>query len=600
MFMRVSFAVLCALLISTLDASAQSRITASTMDSLGNAYVTGWRTVGARWEISTTKYDKDGAWQWTDAYPDDPTKDDAEGWGIAVDAEGNVYVAAHVGTQKPSEGDCLLIKYPAGYLQGDAPEWVRTWGTPVGWDQNWTIALDSDGHIYVTGYSTQIHDGVTAYDIVTMKYDSQGNLLWNRLYNGPANSGEQACAIAVDPLRHNVYITGFTNVGGARNIVTIMYDSAGTEQWVRRYTGPVSMVNKGSSLALDTEGSVYVTGFSMGAASVDFATIKYNLAGDEVWAARYDGPGGGVDQTAPPTLWGLGGGTIGSYLQTNQGIIVTTEVLDPAPEIPYLTARVRALGLNQGLTNSLLAKLQACAASLAAANAWQRRDAANVLGAFKNQLQDLADEGLVPGDLAGELRAVATQIAKGILGTPTTVVYVTGLSTNADGNADFATIKYNGDDGRPMWNLPGQPGTTAAKPGNPANIALRYSGPANGIDWAFAMAMNVDGDLYVAGPSMEDAARGVDFFTVKYFVNTYQPAVLAQARYNGPGNGVDQACGFATWRDPVSGRNVIFRDPVTGQDYVGVTGNSIATGGLWDYMSIMYDGNLGVRWMQRY
>ena len=41
-------------------------------------------------------------------------------------------------------------------------------------------------------------------------------------------------------------------------------------------------------------------------------------------------------------------------------------------------------------------------------------------------------------------------------------------------------------------------------------------------------------------------------------------------------------------------------DPATGEDYVGVTGNSIETGPLWDYMSIMYDGDLGVRWMQRY
>ncbi len=316
-----------------------------------------------------------------------------------------------------------------------------------------------------------------------------------------------------------------------------------------------------------------------------------------IWTARYDGPGGGNDQPAPPVGGSQGSATY-SYVQNNQGIIVTTEVLDPAPELSYLAARVVELGLNRGLTNSLLVKLDASLASLAAKNAGQRQNAARVLGAFANQLRDLVAEGLVSGDSGAELAAVASQISKGILGIGTTVVYVTGQSTNAAGDVDFATVKYNGDDGRPMWNLPDQPGTTADKRGTPPNIALRYAGPGNGVDRAWAMAMDLDGDLYVAGPSTETAASKVDFFTVKYFVNTYQPVVLGQARYNGPGNGADQACGFATWQDPASGRRFIFRDPATHEDYVAVTGNSIGTGTpAQQYTSVVYTGSLDLRWI---
>jgi len=603
MFGRVVCGLLCVFFVSTVDAGAQSRITASTMDSNGNVYVTGWRTVvtGAQWEMATTKYNKNGVWQWTHPYPGDPARPDAESWGIAADAAGNVYVAGHVSGAVGV--DCVLIKYPPSYTQGAQPEWVRTWDGGLSDDQNWTIALDSDGGVYVTGYSWQSHGGVQSADIVTTKYDSQGNTDWTRLYNGLGNGNENGYAIAVDPVRKNVYVTGpslGTGVATSRDIVTIMYDSAGTEQWVQRYTGSVNGLNRGTSLALDAEGSVYVTGWSQGTASIDYATIKYDVSGHEVWAARYDGPGGGNDQPAPP-VGGAQGSATYSYVQNNQGIVVTTEVLDPAPEVPYLAARVAELGLNRGLTTSLLVKLDACLASLLAENAEQRQDAANAIGAFVNQLQDLAAEGLVPAGAAAVLTEVANLIVKGILGIETTVVYVTGQSTNAAGNVDFATIKYNGDDGRPMWNLPGQPGTTAAKPGNPANIALRYNGPGNGIDRAWAMAMNLDGDLFVAGPSMAVAASSVDFFTVKYFVNTYQPVVLGEARYNGPGNGVDQACGFSTWRDPASGKPFVFRDPVTGGDYVAVTGNSIGTGTpAQEYTTIVYDGGLGFRWIQRY
>jgi hypothetical protein len=604
MFSRVVVGALCIAFLSAVEAGAQARITASTMDSNGNVYVTGWRTVvtAARWEMATTKYDRNGLRLWTHAYPGDPARPDAESWGIAADAAGNVYVAAHVtGTHGV---DCLLIKYPSDYTQGAEPAWVRTWDGGLSDDQNWTIALDVDGFIYVTGYSMQSHGGAQSADIVTMKYDSQGNLVWNRLYSGTGDGNENGYAIVVDPVTKNVYVTG-TSLGAgpaatSRDMITISYDSAGTERWVQRYTGPVIGLNRGTSLALDAEGSVYVTGWSQGMGSIDYATIKYDVSGHEIWVARYDGPGGGNDQPAPPA-GGTQGSAFASYVHNNQGIIVTTEVLDPAPEIPYLATRVVALGLNRGLTNSLLVKLDACLASLVADNAAQRQNAANVLGAFVNQLQDLVAEGLLSGDSGAELEAVADQIGKGVLGVGTTVVYVTGQSTNAAGNVDFATVKYNGDDGRPMWNLPGQPGTTPDKPGNPADIALRYNGPGNGIDRAWAMAMDLDGDLYVAGPSTEAAARSVDFLTIKYFVNTYQPVVLGQARYNGPGNGADQACGFATWTDPASGRQYVYRDPATHEDFVAVTGNSIGTGvPAQEYTTIVYDGALSLRWLQRY
>jgi hypothetical protein len=56
------------------------------------------------------------------------------------------------------------------------------------------------------------------------------------------------------------------------------------------------------------------------------------------------------------------------------------------------------------------------------------------------------------------------------------------------------------------------------------------------------MAADAAGNVYVAGHVT--GAAGVDCSLIKYVVNTYQPLVLAQARYNGPGNGAEQACGF--------------------------------------------------------
>jgi hypothetical protein len=612
---RLAVAVICLSFLSVVSAHGQARITASTMDSNGNVFVTGWRTVikGAQWDIATSKYDKNGIKQWTHSYPNSAVFTDAESWGIAVDPAGNVYVAAHAGVS--TNVDCVLIKYPRDYQQGQDPAWVRTWDGGVWHDQWWTIAVDSDGFIYVTGYSTQVHDSVQESDVVTAKYDGDGNMVWGPyLYNGPGNSGEDGLAIAVDPVTKNVAVTGVSRGGPAPggDIVTFLHDAQGAVKWVRRYSGPIANgLNKGTSVAFDAAGSLYVTGWSQGTntpsdgvTDIDWATIKYDGAGNEVWVSRYDGPGGSNDQPAPPVHGGGGKSSFGNYIQTNQGIVVTSEVMDPLRELPYLAGKVTALGLNKGLTNSLQVKLNACIAALQADNAASRNNAHNVLGAFVNQVRSLAAEGLIGAAAATEVTSVANQIIKGILGIATTVVYVSGQSTGASGgtNVDFATVKYNGEDGSPMWNLPGQPGTTPEKPGIPADVALRYNGAANGVDRIWGMALDFDGNIYVTGPSMEDSARSVDYFTRKYFVNTYQPAVLAEARYDGPGQAGDQSCGFATWRDPVSGRSFIFRDPLTGADYVAVTGNSIGPKppGSQDYVTVVYDGGLALRWIGRY
>src|SRR3974377_1218276 len=180
---KISLGLTCMLFVSVMEAQA-ARITASTMDAKGNVYVTGWSVKpGIIAEIVTIKYDKNGNKLWSHTFPNDPAKPDGEGWGIAVDPSGNVYVAGHGGT--PANVDCLLIKYPSDYVEGDPPEWVRTYSGPRH-DQNWTIAIDSDGYVYVTGYSQQLHDGALNNDIVTMKYDSNGNMVWGtpRFYNG--------------------------------------------------------------------------------------------------------------------------------------------------------------------------------------------------------------------------------------------------------------------------------------------------------------------------------------------------------------------------------------------------------------------------------
>ena len=66
---------------------------------------------------------------------------------------------------------------------------------------------------------------------------------------------------------------------------------------MRRYGDIAFGSHEANGVALDSNGSPHVTGYSPGPTSGnDFATIKYDANGNEVWVERYNGPFNGDDQ----------------------------------------------------------------------------------------------------------------------------------------------------------------------------------------------------------------------------------------------------------------------------------------------------------------
>jgi outer membrane protein assembly factor BamB len=98
-------------------------------------------------------------------------------------------------------------------------------------------------------------------------------------------------------------------------------------------------------------------------------------------------------------------------------------------------------------------------------------------------------------------------------------VYVTGNSVATLGN--YATIKYSST-GKELW-------------------VRRYNGPTNGSDTADAIAVDSAGNVYVTGYS-EGSGTSFDYATIKYSSTGKQ---LWVRRYNGPENGVDSAYAMA-------------------------------------------------------
>lgn len=214
---------------------------------------------------------------------------------IAVDDAGNVYVTGSTCTQNDDSGNCIASKYVTIKYDSDGNQlWVATYsGLGNGTDEPTAIAVDGDGNVYVTGASWG--DG-TLTDYATIKYDGSGNQLWLRRYNGPLSGNDRATALVLDG-DGNVYVTGESQgANGDLDFATIRYDTDGNPLWVARYDGPANGDDSAEAVALDTNGNVYVTGTSTGVSgNSDYATLQYDSNGSQLWVARYSSDPGNVD-----------------------------------------------------------------------------------------------------------------------------------------------------------------------------------------------------------------------------------------------------------------------------------------------------------------
>ena len=265
---------------------------ALSVDSSGNVYVTGWSPgSGTGLDYATIKYSPSGDTLWVKRY-NGPGNGSDYAYALAVDGSGNVYVTGW-SYGSGSSSDYATIKYsPAGDTL-----WVRRYNGPGNsYDYATALAVDSSGNLYVAGYSDSDTSSFFNYDYATIKYSPSGDTVWVRRYNGPGNSDEEASALAVDD-SGNVYVTGQSDgSGSSSDYATIKYSPSGDTLWVRRYHGPGNGTDYAYALAVDGSGNVYVTGSSNGSGTFrDYATIKYNSAGDTLWARRYNGTGNDWD-----------------------------------------------------------------------------------------------------------------------------------------------------------------------------------------------------------------------------------------------------------------------------------------------------------------
>jgi hypothetical protein len=269
--------------------------TAMAIDDSGNVIVVGWATykqTGA--DFVTIKYSPDGEKLWSRTYHGVIGKKEDKAKAVVVDTANNIYVTGW--SDAGSGFDFVTIKY---FPNGDTA-WARRYDGPGhGEDKPVAIAVNDSMNVYVTGWSTGIGTG---FDFATLKYDKNGNLLWEQRYDGPKSSTDLPAAMTLRGFT-DLYVTG-ASIDTTNDYTVIKYNAAtGYQRWVSRYKGPGDDLPR--SIALRGAPNVLVTGSSQSVSGdYDIVTVEFDSSGVLQWVSRYDGPAHSNDQGAVLALSG--------------------------------------------------------------------------------------------------------------------------------------------------------------------------------------------------------------------------------------------------------------------------------------------------------
>ena len=126
----------------------------------------------------------------------------------------------------------------------------------------------------------------------TFTVTSQPALNWHANFNGGSNATDKVVSIAVDN-NCNTIVTGQSDsIGQGIDIVTIKYDLNGNIVWQQRFDGADHLDDIPTDLKVDPNGNVYVCGRTQGTSTgFDFVTLKYTASGTLAsgnWPAYYN------------------------------------------------------------------------------------------------------------------------------------------------------------------------------------------------------------------------------------------------------------------------------------------------------------------------
>jgi uncharacterized delta-60 repeat protein len=249
------------------------------LDSLGNIYICGQTYIGSTYDSLLLKYNSSGDLQWVETWGG--TGGD-RGSEIVITPNDDIFIAGHTSSYGVGNFDICLLKYnTSGFLH-----WNITWGYTDS-DEGYGITVDSNENIYITGITD--NPSTLLDEAVLIKFSSSGTEIWNRTWNNHGIAGwHWGWDVAADS-NDNIYMTGrTTTISNYNDIFLLKYDTDGNFIWERLWGGIDG--DSGFGVAVDYLDNIFVTGYQDHPDSPEIPILKYNSMGNLIWSKTWSGP----------------------------------------------------------------------------------------------------------------------------------------------------------------------------------------------------------------------------------------------------------------------------------------------------------------------
>jgi len=255
------------------------KISSSVLNLDGDIIVTG-NTYDSleKSNVLITCYSSLGLMKWSTTWNSD---DDLSDYGtdIGIDALGNLYVVAASYENTTNFYEIVLLKYdPSGQLV-----WQSAYANPFGDCFPVKVGLDNSRNIYITGTNESLD-----YDMLLVKFDSIGTFEWATTYNNGGKELSGNLSIQDPPPYHvNTKITVFgvsEDSTGFWSYVTVVYDAGGNQKSFFKTSAAGAGIDSPKGLIKQANSYYYMCGTHFNGADLDAKLIKLDSNLMLVWA----------------------------------------------------------------------------------------------------------------------------------------------------------------------------------------------------------------------------------------------------------------------------------------------------------------------------
>ena len=403
---------------------------------------------------------------------------------IAVDPVGNTFLAGC--SRNGFDEDILVVKQdPAGVVL-----WSRRYNGPGHRnDRSNALTIDNLGNVYVAGTVSGLGANL---DFVTLKFDTNGAQLWAKIYEGVGDKNDAPNAIVLDA-NANVIVAGYsTLLNGATVFATIKYDPDGQQEWAAIGNSYSSSYGVAYAIGVDDVGSVYVTGEQ----DFDFSTVKLDSNGDLQWARKYDGPSPGFDFAL-------------DIVVASDGVSYITGLTNQSEEsdaLDYTTIKYGANGeqlwtaLQQDIGSLDEGAHRVSLATDSDGNVFLAGKSRSVSGDF----DILAVKYAANGERLWERThgGSGADDAKDVAVDDDGNVFIVGVMSSVPGSTEFTTLKYN--------------------PAGALQWSAAYRRDESGENQPYAVGVDPGGNVIVSGRSIVSGSTTYALSTIKYSADGVQ------------------------------------------------------------------------------